>query len=156
MFKNLNQYSIKAIAIFDGGKGLLALIGVTLFIFVFNSDSHAVAVLLVNKLHADPNNSFTHKLLMLTADVSKGRMAMICACAYLYSVIKMSEAYGLWQERQWGRTVGILSIGVLIPFEIYEIFYAYSHTKLAVLMINIIIVAVLYIGFGRKNKHILA
>lgn len=154
MNKNFNQYSIKAIALFDGGKGLLVLLGVTLFIFVYHSDAHALAAALINQFHIDPNSNYPHKLLMLAAEVTPGRLMMICVCAYLYSAIKISEAYGLWRERQWGRTVGILSIGVLIPFELYELFNQYTHTKLAVLLINIAIVVILFMGFGRTSNKV--
>ena len=151
MIKNFNQYSIKAIALFDGGKGLLVLFSVSLFIFVYHSDAHALAATLINQFHIDPNSNYPHKLLMLATNVTPGRLMMICVCAYLYSAIKISEAYGLWHERQWGRTVGILSIGVLIPFEFYELFNQYSHTKLTVLLINIAIVVILFMGFGRSS-----
>lgn len=152
ILKNINLYSIKAIALFDGGKGLLVLVGVSLFIFVYHLDAHALAETLINRFHLDPTSNYPHKLLMLSTTVSAGRLMMVCVCAYLYSAIKLSEAYGLWYEFQWGRTIGILSIGVLIPFEFYEVLNQYSRQKMLVLLINIAIVAILFIGFGRKVK----
>ena len=154
MFKNFNQISVKFIAIFDGGKGLLVLFSVSLFIFVYHSDAHALAAALIKQFHIDPNSNYPHKLLMLAANVTPDRLIMICVCAYLYSAIKISEAYGLWRDRQWGRTVGILSVGVLVPFELYELFYQYTHTKLTVLLINIAIVVILFFGFGRNNTKL--
>jgi uncharacterized membrane protein (DUF2068 family) len=35
-----------------------------------------------------------------------------------YIVVRMLEAYGLWNERAWGEWLGALSGGLYIPFEI--------------------------------------
>lgn len=152
--KPTNRFTIRAIAIFDGTKGLLALIFTTLFITIYQSDAYGVAEILIKDFHVDPQSYYPHLLLMVATTFTGGRLVALCICAYLYSAIKLSEAYGLWRQRQWGRTVGILSIGVLVPFEIYEIFHHLSIGKIVILLINIAIVVILFIGFGKPDQKL--
>ena len=149
----LVKRSIRAIAIFEGGKGLLALIWTTLFISVFHADAHRLAELLIRDLHYDPMDYYPHLLLMIADTFTGSRLIMLIACAYLYALIKTSEGYGLWREREWGRTLGILSIGVLIPFEVYENVQHASLGKFTVLAINVGIVAILFLGMGRVTAR---
>ena len=151
--QRLIKRSIRAIAIFEGGKGLLALIWTTLFIAVFHADARRLAELLIRDLHYDPHDYYPSMLLMIASTFTGSRLAMLIACAYLYAAIKTSEAYGLWRERAWGRTLGILSIGVLIPFEVYENVLHTSFGKASVLAINIAIVAILFLGMDRLAAH---
>lgn len=153
MLNRLIQRSIKAIAVFEGGKGLLVLICTSLFIFIFDSDAHRVAVTLIQDLHYDPDGYYPHMLLMIADTFTGARLALLTCCAYLYSAIKLSESYGLWHERQWGRTLGILSIGVLIPFEVYETTQHFSLGKLTILVLNIAIVALLFLGMRRADAR---
>jgi uncharacterized membrane protein (DUF2068 family) len=151
LFNRLIERSIKAIAVFEGGKGLLVLSGISLFVFVYHADAHRVAMLLIHDLHYDPDAYYPHMLLMIADTFTGMRLTLLIWCAYLYSAIKLSESYGLWRERQWGRTLGILSIGVLIPFEVYEATQHFSLGKLIILALNILVVALLFLGMRRGN-----
>lgn len=149
--KILDRYGVRAIALFEGTKGVLMLAFVSVFILFFHANAHALAEVLVTQFHLNPKGYYPRMLLMLSDTVTGTKLMVICACAFLYSLIKTSEAYGLWRHRNWGRTLGIASIGVLIPYELYELVLQYTHTKLVVLLINVAIVWYLYRRFNRAN-----
>jgi uncharacterized membrane protein (DUF2068 family) len=153
VLNKLIQRSVKAIAVFEGGKGLLVLLGTTLFVFVYDADAHRLAMMLIHDLHYDPDAYYPHMLLMIADTFTGMRLTLLIWCGYLYSSIKLSESYGLWRERQWGRTLGILSIGVLIPFEVYETIQHFSFGKLTILALNILVVALLFLGMKRGKAH---
>jgi uncharacterized membrane protein (DUF2068 family) len=153
VLNKLIQRSVKAIAVFEGGKGLLVLLGTTLFVFVYDADAHRLAMMLIHDLHYDPDAYYPHMLLMIADTFTGMRLTLLIWCGYLYSAIKLSESYGLWRERQWGRTLGILSIGVLIPFEVYETIQHFSFGKLTILALNILVVALLFLGMKRGKAH---
>ena len=152
--KALDQYGVKAIALFEGTKGVLMLTFVSVFILIFKADAHALAEVLITQFHLNPKGHYPRMLLMLSDTVMGAKLVAICACAYLYSAIKTFEAYGLWRHRNWGRSLGIASIGVLIPYELYELIHLYTHTKLVVLSINIAIVWYLYRRFNRASPEV--
>jgi uncharacterized membrane protein (DUF2068 family) len=146
-----NRLGIRAIALFDGGKAMLMLGGLLTFILVFHSNAYGLAQSLVSNLHVNPQGHYVSLLLMFAAKFKGAKLLIACACAFLYSAIKISEAFGLWYKRQWGRTLGIASIGVLIPYEIYELFHQYTHFKLLVLAINAGIVLYLMLFFNKPS-----
>ena len=145
-----NSLGLRVIAVFEGGKALLMLMTLLVFIFVFHLNAGALAEALVGELHINPQNHYVSMLLMLAAHFSRGELIAACVCAFLYVIIKLSESIGLWHQRPWGRTLGIASIGVLIPYEVYALLNQYTHFKLMVLLINTAIVVYLLMFFNRR------
>lgn len=148
--KLANRLGIRAIALFEGGKAMLMLIALLVFILDFHLNAQDLAETLVGRLHIDPQGHYVTLLLKLAESFSGGEFTAVCVCAFMYSVIKFSESIGLWNQRPWGRTLGIASIGVLIPYEVYALFHQYTHFKLIILLINTSIVLYLFMFF---NKH---
>jgi len=139
---------------------MLMLVALLIFIFIFHLNARELAETLVGQLHINPQGHYVSLLLKMAANFTRGELVVACACALLYSVIKFSESIGLWNQRQWGRTLGIASIGVLIPYEVYALIYQYTHFKLMVLLINTCIVLYLLMFFNGnttlsndKNHH---
>lgn len=146
-----NRVGLRVIALFEGVKALLMLITLLVFMFVFHLNAAAFAVALVSELHINPRSHYVSMLLMLAAHFSRGQLVAACVCAFLYVIIKMSESIGLWHQRPWGRTLGIASIGVLIPYEGYALLNQYTHFKFMVLLINTAIVVYLLMFFNRRG-----
>jgi len=63
--------------------------------------------------------------------------------ALAYVTLRFTEAYGLWKERHWGEWLAVLSAAVYVPAEIYELCMHYSHRKVGVLAVNILIIVFL-------------
>ena len=60
--------------------------------------------------------------------------------AMLYSAIRFVEAYGLWRRQVWAEWFGILSGGLYLPVEIYELTDSFTVVKISILVANLIIV----------------
>jgi uncharacterized membrane protein (DUF2068 family) len=63
--------------------------------------------------------------------------------AVAYMTLRFVEAYGLWRERHWGEWLAVLAAGVYVPAEIYELCLHYSHSKVIVLAVNLVIIVFL-------------
>lgn len=114
---------IKLIALFECLKGGLVLgIGVVLFLLpVENLNKYlhfaGVSFLVRELVH--------HRFFLLIFSV-------------LYSALRFIEAYGLWNLKQWGYIIGIVSLSIYLPFEFFEIFHAVTVLKVLVTAINIL------------------
>ena len=77
--------------------------------------------------------------------------------ALLYSVARFAEAIGLWLQRQWAAWFGLLTGGMYIPVELFELTRGMTWPKVTVLMVNAGIVAylahVLYHS-RQQDKHV--
>ena len=68
---------------------------------------------------------------------------LLALSAFLYAVIRFIEAFGLWQRKRWAAWLGVLSGGVYVPVELFEVAHRLSWVKLGVLSVNLAIVAYL-------------
>jgi uncharacterized membrane protein (DUF2068 family) len=58
----------------------------------------------------------------------------------VYAAIRFTEATGLWLEREWAEWFALLSGGLYLPWEIFELVRHPTFLKWGVLGINILIV----------------
>jgi len=83
---------------------------------------------------------------------------LLALSAFLYAVIRFIEAFGLWQRKRWAAWLGVLSGGVYVPVELFEVAHRLSWVKLGVLSVNLSIVAYLVYaltiaGRGRPPRN---
>jgi uncharacterized membrane protein (DUF2068 family) len=75
-----------------------------------------------------------------------GAVAML-----FYAALSGLEAIGLWYEKAWGRWLVLISIGISIPVEIFELTKGFSWMKLVVFLLNLGIFTYLLLQF--PNHH---
>jgi uncharacterized membrane protein (DUF2068 family) len=62
----------------------------------------------------------------------------------------MVEGFGLWLEASWAAYMTIISSSIFLPVEFFEVIQHLSALHVAVLVINIAIVAYLVMQLGRR------
>jgi uncharacterized membrane protein (DUF2068 family) len=70
----------------------------------------------------------------------------------MYSVVRMIEAVGLWMNQKWAEWFAILTGGMYIPVEIYEVAQRASWPRVTVLLINVGVVAYLLFVLIKNGK----
>ena len=63
--------------------------------------------------------------------------------AAMYFVVRMIEAVGLWLRKTWAEWFAVLTGGMYIPVEIYEVASKVTWPRITVLVINIGVVSYL-------------
>jgi len=141
--KNRSSKALYAAAIFEAAKGLLVLVtGLGIFHFIHH-DLHAIAAQILEHLHFHPASHNPLIFLDALAHLNNWQLWTLAMSALLYSLVRFTEAYGLWRERQWAEWFGFLTGGMYIPLEVYEVIERVTWPKVLVLTINVFIVAVL-------------
>ena len=126
--------ALKSVIVFGAGFGLLSLV---------HRDVRHVAVSLVTRLHIDPQRHSAGVFLNAAAQVTDTRLWAFAALALAYSVLRATEAYGLWRQRRWAAWLGAASGAIYVPVEIYELIEKPSQLKAATLLLNIGVVVYL-------------
>ncbi len=143
--KEIALRSIKAglrtIAVFEASKGALVLIIGIALLTLIHRDAQAVAETVVRYSHLNPDRKFLRRFVEFAGTVSDARLWFLGSLALLYSLVRFTEAYGLWRARAWAEWFAIISGTVYIPIEIYELARHPSIFKVAVLTFNVLIVA---------------
>ncbi len=140
------------IALFKLAKGLaLILVGFgalkLLHQDVGDTINHWVSVFRV-----DPDNRFIHGLLTRLLQVSPKQLKAVSLGTFFYAGLLLTEGTGLLLRKHWAEYFTIITTGVFIPLELYEIARHVSVSKILVLIVNVAIVVYLVIRVRRRPR----
>ena len=67
-------------------------------------------------------------------------MKEISAGTFFYAGILLTEGIGLLMKKHWAEYFTVISTGVFIPLEVYEIVHRFTWVRVGVLLVNVAIV----------------
>jgi len=145
---------LRVVSIFEAVKGLLVLLAGFGLLAYIHKDLHLAAEHLVRRFHLNPARHYPRIFLDLADNVNDTQLWMLAISALLYAVIRLVEAYGLWLQRRWAEWFGLVSGGIYIPLEIFEILRKVTWPRVTLLTVNTAIVVYLsYIIYQAKQKR---
>ena len=155
--KNNIEKGIRTVALFEAFKGIIVLLAGFALLRLVHGELQLIADHIDKHLHLNPARHNPHIFLDAIAGISDSRIRYLAVFAFLYSVVRFVEAYGLWNYKTWAEWFAIISGGIYIPFEIIGLFKHATITKGSVFLINLFIVLyLLYVRlFLRKSQHVL-
>jgi uncharacterized membrane protein (DUF2068 family) len=96
-------------------------------------------------LGLDPQNHLIHRVITALTGIDRSRLRAIQAGTFFYALLHLIEGIGLILERDWAGYLVVFATSSLVPFEIYEIIQKHSWIRIAVLIVNLGIVAYLVV-----------
>jgi uncharacterized membrane protein (DUF2068 family) len=131
------------IALFKLIKGILLLaVGIGALKLLHRDVAQTVAHW-VDILRVDPDNRLIHGLLARVLSVTPGQLRAASAGTFVYAGLLLTEGLGLLFRKRWAEYFTIITTAGLIPIELYELSRRVTTAKVAVLVINVAIVAYL-------------
>ena len=144
---------MRAVAVFEAAKGLLVLVAGFGLLSLVHRDAQHVAETIVRHLHLNPARHYPRVFIQAAGRVSSSRLWMLAAGAFAYSMVRFVEAYGLWRLRPWAEWFAIVSGGLYLPVEVYELVHQPTRLKAAILLGNLAVVAyLLYVRVGARSR----
>jgi uncharacterized membrane protein (DUF2068 family) len=98
-----------------------------------------VAERVVQVLHVNPEGKLSNLFLELASRSSDRNLWVLALGTVVYASVRLTEAYGLWREREWAQWFSLLSTALYLPPELYWMLRHPSWLKCAVLVINLVI-----------------
>jgi uncharacterized membrane protein (DUF2068 family) len=145
---------LRAIAVFEGVKGLAALAAGIGFLGLLHHDLHQLALALLWRFHLDPALHYPALLLHYADLLSAIDLRTLAPVAIAYIAVRMLEAWGLWMDKVWAEWLGALSGALYIPLEIAHLMHRTTVANAAVLLGNIAVVAFLAFQlWQRRHRH---
>ena len=144
---------LKLVALFEGAKGFLVLAAGFGLLTIIHADLHQAAIKLVERLHFNPARHYPRIFLDLTEHVTDGQLWALACAALIYSIVRFVEATGLWLEKKWAEWFGVLTGGMYIPVELYEVTRGASWPKVTLLAVNIGVVSYLLLIMSRNRER---
>jgi uncharacterized membrane protein (DUF2068 family) len=129
------------VALFEAAKGLIVIMVGCGLLALIHRDVQAVAEEIVRLLHINPSRHFPRVFLDAAGSATDARLWSLALAAMLYASVRFAEAYGLWHGRSWAEWFAILTGGIYLPVELYELTVSVTIVKVSVFTINVFIVA---------------
>src|SRR5271165_110249 len=105
----------------------------------------------IEVLRVDPDNRFIHRALLKIFNVTPKQLKELSAGTFIYAGIFLTEGTGLLARKHWAEYMTLISTGLFIPLEVYEIYRHFTLLKLAVTVVNVLIVWYLAERLRRKR-----
>jgi uncharacterized membrane protein (DUF2068 family) len=131
------------IALFKLTKGvLLVIVGIGALKLLHRDVAETVAHW-VDILRVDPDNRYIHRLLTHVLAVTPAQLKEASAGTFIYAGLLLTEGAGLLLRKRWAEYFTIVTTVGLVPLEIYELARHFTTAKIAILIINVVIVVYL-------------
>lgn len=141
--KQSHARGLHVVALFEGAKGLLVLlVGFELLTYI-HKDINEAAMHLVKHLHLNPASHYPRIFLDLMEHIDDTKLWSMALAAAMYFVVRMIEAAGLWLRKTWAEWFAVLTGGMYIPVEIYEVASKATWPRITVLVVNLGVVSYL-------------
>ena len=150
--RNPHARGLHIVALFEGAKGLLVLVaGFGLLSFI-HKDIHEAAVRLVEHVHLNPASHYPQIFLDLAGRINDTKLWSMAIAAFMYSLVRIVEAVGLWLNKSWAEWFAVLTGGMYIPIEIFEVARSVTWPKVTVLVVNLGVVSYLLYILTKDGK----
>jgi uncharacterized membrane protein (DUF2068 family) len=111
------RLGLRAIALFEAGKGLAVLVAGSGILLLVHRDVQAMAERLVAHLHLNPASRYPRIFLHVVTEATPGRLRLLALGALIYALLRFAEAWGLWWNRRWAEWMGVITGLVYVPVE---------------------------------------
>lgn len=141
----MRHFGLRGVALFEAGKGVLAILGAVWLLTLRHKDLELVAAHLLRIIHLGPEHHLAQRLLHFASRITGTQLLVIVAGILVYAGIRFTEAAGLWLEKEWAEWFALLAGAMYLPWEVFELVRHPTWFKWGVLGINVLIV--LYMGW---------
>ncbi|WP_052263275.1 DUF2127 domain-containing protein [Geobacter pickeringii] len=134
---------LRTIACFEAAKGLLVILAGLGLLALIHRDVQAIAEEIVRHFHLNPASRVPRIFLEAAGTADGPRLKLLALGAFGYATLRLAEAWGLWRGRAWAEWLGIVSGGIYLPLEVYELFLSVTPVKIGTFLVNLAVVGVL-------------
>lgn len=135
--------ALRAVAIFEAAKGLAALIAMVGVLKLVHRDVRHLAIELIGHFGLRPDGHYPSLLLHYAGLLPGANLHALVMLAVAYIILRLAEAYGLWNDWSWAEWLGALSGCLYVPFEVRHLLHDPSVISGAVLAANVLVVGLL-------------
>ncbi len=109
-----------------------------------------------SRLHLDPENRLVHETIYRVAGIYRTHLKALGVGTFFYAALEGLEGVGLLLCRRWAEYLTVVATGLLVPLEVYEIARKPHAVRIAVLLVNLGILAYLIwrLWTDRRNRPV--
>lgn len=131
---------LRAVAIFEGAKGVLILLLELGVLALIHKDVGEVAEHVVRILHLNPDRRMASAIVDAASKLTDSKLWAIAAGGLIDAMVRFAVAYGLWNRRVWAEWFALMGGALYLPWEIYEVSERQTPVRWILLAGNVAIV----------------
>ncbi|RPE77326.1 uncharacterized membrane protein (DUF2068 family) [Vulcaniibacterium tengchongense] len=140
---------LRAIALVEAGKGLLALLAVGGLELLGPTPLQRWLHALIAHFHLDPDRGAQA---WLAQAINPDGVRTAAALGLGYAALRLLEAWGLWRARAWASWLGCLGAAAYLPLDALALARHPGALSAAVLALNLLVVAALARDLLRRRR----
>lgn len=144
--------TLRGVALVEATKGLLVLLAGAGLLSLTPGEVEVGVETILESFRLNPSSGYPRVFLDLASQTSDAHLWWLAVGALAYAFVRFAEAFGLWYDRAWAKWLGAVSGAIYIPYEVYGLTQTGSLTMLAVLVVNIAVVAFLTWSLWRSGR----
>lgn len=145
--------------IFEGGiiikgiTGALEFIGGLLLFFVSPATMHSfITDITQTELLKDPHDRVANLLLSSTQHISGGNKIFAIAYLWVHAIIKLIAVIGILKNQLWAYPFSLVTLGALILYQLYTIFFIKVAVGMVLLTIfDVFVLALIWREYGKAQ-----
>lgn len=141
--------------VFEGGLVIKGIDGFTEFvaglILLFVSPAsihHFLSVITQQELSSDPHDKFAHLLLHSADHLNTSNKTFLIIYLWLHATIKLIAVVGILKNWLWAYPFGLVSLGILMVYQLYSIFVHASIGMILLTAFDIFILGMIWREYG--------
>lgn len=145
---------VRTVATVEFAKGIIVVMAGLGAFSMRHRDIWGIAESFLEFFHVNPYHRYVGVFIDLVSRVSDVRLWKIAVVAGIYVILRFVEAYGLWYALPWAEWMAAVTGAIYIPFEVVDFFRRPSWFRLAVIVVNLLVVVyMLYLRLEAERKR---
>lgn len=144
-----HKNGLKFLAALELIKGGLVLLACLVLLELLQLNTSSVALNILSHAHPGILRDLVSRFLSYISQVELSQLKVLFGFSFIYVLVRLAEAFGLWFHQNWGRVLSVYSTALYLPFELYELINGFSLLKCSVTLVNISLLLYLV---SLKNK----
>jgi uncharacterized membrane protein (DUF2068 family) len=145
---------LRAVAAFEFFKGTFVVLMGLCALALVHKDVWLYAESLLARLHISTDRRYALLFLDFADNITDARLWAVARIAFTYSLLRFTEAYGLWKGRTWAEWVALVSGTLLLPLEIREMMRGITWLRSAMLIGNLaVVIYMLYVIRANRRER---
>lgn len=137
--------------IIKGVSGALEFIGGLLLFFVNPGVIHDFLVVVTQKeLIEDPNDKIANFLLQSTQNLGTAHRGFLIAYLWIHAGVKLVAVFGLLRNQLWAYPFSLITLGLLMLYQVYSIVFV--EPSIGLILLTIFDIAVLWLIWREYEK----
>jgi len=145
--------TVRLIAAIEAAKGMLALVAASGMLSLLHHDLRAIAYALVEHAHLNPAARYPAIFVRAAEHLQDANLQLVAAGAAAYALLRLVEAWGLWRGRGWAELLAAASGAIYLPFEAFGLLRHSDLLHAALLLLNVLVVAVMMQSWSRRRAR---